>query len=40
MYFLYKNEYKSFKSVEITIRRGLQQKGEKRDEPIQVIILI
>jgi hypothetical protein len=29
MYFLYKNEYRIFKPVEITIRRGLRQKGEK-----------
>jgi hypothetical protein len=29
MYFLYKNEYRIFKPAEITIRKGLQQKGEK-----------
>jgi hypothetical protein len=29
MYFLYKNEYRIFKSVEVTIRRGLKEKGEK-----------
>jgi hypothetical protein len=29
MYFLYKNEYRIFKPAEITIRRGLRQKGEK-----------
>jgi hypothetical protein len=29
MYFLYKNECRIFKPVEITIRRGLRQKGEK-----------
>jgi hypothetical protein len=32
MYFLYKNEYRIFKPVEITIRRGLRQKGEKKLE--------
>jgi hypothetical protein len=30
MYFLYKNEYRIFKPVEITIGRGLRQKGEKQ----------
>jgi hypothetical protein len=29
MYFLYKNEYRIFKPVEITVRRGLREKGEK-----------
>jgi hypothetical protein len=29
MYFPSKNEYKIFKPVEITIRRGLRQKEEK-----------
>jgi hypothetical protein len=29
MYFLYKNEYRIFKPVEISIRRGVRQKGEK-----------
>jgi hypothetical protein len=29
MYFLYKNEYRIFKLVETTIRRGLSWKGEK-----------
>jgi hypothetical protein len=29
MYSLYKNEYRIFKPVEITIRRGLRYKGEK-----------
>jgi hypothetical protein len=28
MYFLYKNEYRNFKPVETTIRRGLRQKEE------------
>jgi hypothetical protein len=37
MYFLYKNAYRTFTTVEITIRRGLRWKG---DEPIQVIIHI
>jgi hypothetical protein len=33
--FLYKNEYRIFKSVGITIRKRLRQKGNKwRDEPI------
>jgi hypothetical protein len=31
MYFLHKNEYRSCKSVEITIRMGLHYKGEKID---------
>jgi hypothetical protein len=35
MYLLYKNEHKIFKSVEVTLRRGLRLKGEIRgDEPI------
>jgi hypothetical protein len=29
MYFLYKNEYSILKPVEITIRKGLRQKGER-----------
>jgi hypothetical protein len=29
MYFLYKSEYRIFKPVEITINRGLKEKGEK-----------
>jgi hypothetical protein len=29
MYFLYKNEYRIFKPVEITIRRRLREKEEK-----------
>jgi hypothetical protein len=29
MYFLYKYEYRIFKPVEISIRRGVRQKGEK-----------
>jgi hypothetical protein len=34
--FLYQNECRNFKPVEITIRRGLRQKGEKgEDESIQ-----
>jgi hypothetical protein len=28
-YLLYKNEYRIFKPVEITIRRGLREKREK-----------
>jgi hypothetical protein len=28
IYFLYKNEYRIFKPVEITIKRGLRQKGK------------
>jgi hypothetical protein len=39
MYFLYKNEYRIFKPVEITIRRRLREKEKNRgDEPIWVII--
>jgi hypothetical protein len=30
MYFLYKNEFRIFKPVKITIRRGLMEKGEKK----------
>jgi hypothetical protein len=30
MNFLYKDEYRIFKPVEITVRRGLRQKGEKQ----------
>jgi hypothetical protein len=41
MYFLYKNEYRIFKPVETTIRRGLRQKKKnRRDEPIWIIIHI
>jgi hypothetical protein len=29
MYSLYKNEYRIFKAVETTIRRGLREKEEK-----------
>jgi hypothetical protein len=29
IYLPYKNEYRIFNPVEITIRRGLRQKGEK-----------
>jgi hypothetical protein len=28
MYFLYKNEYRIFKPLEITIKRGLREKEE------------
>jgi hypothetical protein len=39
MYFLYKNEYRIFRPVEITIRRRLRWKEKNRgDEPIQVLI--
>jgi hypothetical protein len=37
MYILYKNEYRIFKPVEITIRRRLKDKEKNRDEPILVI---
>jgi hypothetical protein len=40
IYFLYKNEYRIFKPVEITIRRALRSKGEKWVEPIPVIMHI
>jgi hypothetical protein len=41
VYFLYKNEYRIFKLVEIAIKRGLSGKEKNReDEPIQVIIHI
>jgi hypothetical protein len=41
MYFLYKNEYRIFKPVEITIRRGQRRKEKnRRDEPIQIIVQI
>jgi hypothetical protein len=41
MYFLYKNEYRIFKPVEIILRRdyGKKEKNSK-DEPIWVIIHI
>jgi hypothetical protein len=40
MYVLYEYEYRIFKPVEITIRRGLYRKEKNRgDEPIQVVIL-
>jgi hypothetical protein len=29
MYFLYRNEYRMFKPVEITVRRGLRKKEGK-----------
>jgi hypothetical protein len=32
MYFLYKNECRTFKPVEITVKRGLRQKGEKEEK--------
>jgi hypothetical protein len=39
MYFLYKNEYRIFKPVEITRRRGIGIKEKNRgDEPLRVII--
>jgi hypothetical protein len=39
IYFLYKNEYRTFKPVEITIRNELRRKVENRgEELIQVII--
>jgi hypothetical protein len=39
IYFRNKNEYRIFKPVEITIRRGVKYKGENHwDEPIQVIM--
>jgi hypothetical protein len=41
MYFPYKNEYRIFKRVEISIRRQLGRKKKNRgDEPIQDIIHI
>jgi hypothetical protein len=41
IHFLYKNEHKIFKPVEITIRKGLSRKKKSRgDEAIQVIIHI
>jgi hypothetical protein len=41
MYFPYKNEYGIFRLVEITIIRGLRQKGKSGgDETIQNIIHI
>jgi hypothetical protein len=40
MYSLYKNEYRIFKPIEITITRGLKYKGESRDELIQVTVYI
>jgi hypothetical protein len=41
MYFLYKNEYRLFKTVEITVSRGLSRKEKKRgDEAILDIIHI
>jgi hypothetical protein len=39
MYFVYKNEYRIFKPVEITIRRGRKEKN-RRDEQIWVTIHI
>jgi hypothetical protein len=40
MHFLYKNEYRIFKPVEITIRRDLRKEKNKGDEPIWVVIHI
>jgi hypothetical protein len=41
MYFLYKNKYRIFKPVEVTIRRDKGRKEKnKGDEPIWVIIHI
>jgi hypothetical protein len=38
MYFLYKNKYKIFKPVKISIRRGKGRKEKNREhEPIRVI---
>jgi hypothetical protein len=39
-FFQYKNQYRIFKPVEITIKGGLMWKIEGRYEPIQVIIHI
>jgi hypothetical protein len=39
MYFLYKNEHRIFKSVEIAIRSGRRQKEKYRgDEPMWLIV--
>jgi hypothetical protein len=39
MYFLYKNEYRSFKLIETTIRKGLKKKEKyKGNEPKQATI--
>jgi hypothetical protein len=41
IYFLYKNDYRIIKLVEITVRRGLRYKEKKRGrEPTLVIIHI
>jgi hypothetical protein len=40
MQFLYKNEYRIFKPIDITIRRGHRKKENREDEPIWVIIHI
>jgi hypothetical protein len=41
MYFLYKNEYRIFKPVEITIRRGPRRKEKNGgDDPFQNTIHI
>jgi hypothetical protein len=40
MYSLYQNEYRIFKLVEISIRRGLRKKKNRGDKPILVIIHI
>jgi hypothetical protein len=41
MYYLYKNEYRIFKPIEITTQRGLRYKGENEEnEPIPVMIHI
>jgi hypothetical protein len=37
MYFLYKNEYRIFKTVEITIIRELRKEKNRGNEPIWVI---
>jgi hypothetical protein len=40
VYFVYKNKYRIFKSVEITIRKGtkVERRKKRGDEPIWVII--
>jgi hypothetical protein len=40
MYFLYKNEYRIFKPIRITIRRELREEKNGGDESIQGIIHI
>jgi hypothetical protein len=34
MHFLYKNEYRIFKTAEITIRRGLRKEKNRGHEPV------